>query len=171
MDGWEFKRLFYHPFCKNEIHKHGRHVCLQQPTSHILYPWSFSGTCRFTWFWREAIARRFSTKKIEKSLRKNSEKKQENICAKVSSLLKQEALSLQPYYKEIEAQVFSQKVWEIFKNIYFEKHLRMAASSSTFGVDIFQLVLCKKCWNPWKLRICKRISRNKFHFHQCLYKM
>ena len=53
---------------------------------------------------------------------------QENTCAAVTFQYSCRAGGPQLYYKEIPTQVLSCKYYEIFKNTYFEEHLRTAAS-------------------------------------------
>ena len=41
--------------------------------------------------------------------------------------------SLLFYYKETQTQVFSSEICEIFKNTYFEEHLRTTASGACYS--------------------------------------
>ena len=59
---------------------------------------------------------------IKTVLLKISQISQENTCAGVS---------FQLYQKETPAQVFSREICEIFKNTYFEEHMRTTASVAT----------------------------------------
>ena len=57
-----------------------------------------------------------------------SQNSQENPCARVSFLIKLQALSLQPYYKEALKQVFSCEFCKNSKITFFTEHLRATAS-------------------------------------------
>ena len=61
-------------------------------------------------------------------VRKGVEKFTEKHCTKVSFLIKLQAEACKLIKKEILAQVFPCEFCEIFKNTYFEEHLRTAAS-------------------------------------------
>ena len=64
----------------------------------------------------EAIVRRFSAKKVFLKILQNSH---ENTCARVSFLIKLQALAYNFIKKEALAQVFSFEFCEIFKKFYF----------------------------------------------------
>ena len=57
---------------------------------------------------------------VKKMFLKNSQNSQENTCARVAFLIK----------LQVEVQVFSYEVCEIFKNTSFTEHLRTTASDS-----------------------------------------
>ena len=44
--------------------------------------------------------------------------------------------------KEASAQIFSCEYWEVYKNAYFEEHLRMAASAFLFCENIHSFTAC-----------------------------
>ena len=60
---------------------------------------------------------------------------QENICARVSILIKLQASGLQLYLKNALAQVFSCEFWEISKSTFFTEHLWTTASEYEKVVD------------------------------------
>ena len=68
----------------------------------------------------EAVVQRSSVKKMFIEVSKNS---QENICTRVSFLIKLQASDLQLDLKKALAQVFSCEFCETSKNIFFIKHL------------------------------------------------
>ena len=55
---------------------------------------------------------------------KNSQNSQENICARLSVLIKFQVWDPQIYFKKTLAQVLSCALSEIFKIIFFIEHLR-----------------------------------------------
>ena len=53
----------------------------------------------------------------------------------LNSLLNKDA-DVQCYYKETPTQLFSFKICEIFKNIYFEEHMQTTASVAKVKVNV-----------------------------------
>ena len=78
----------------------------------------------------EAVAQRCSVKKV---FLKNFQNSQENICARVSFLLKLKAEAFKFIKKETLAQVFSCKFCEIFNNRFFYRTPRVAALYTSFS--------------------------------------
>ena len=87
----------------------------------------------------EAVVRKRSVKRVFLNILQNSE---ENNCAGVSFYTKLLANSCR---KEIAAHVFSYKICEIFKNIFFKEHLRMTDS----GHEVFQAIFYTYSRNIW----------------------
>ena len=75
----------------------------------------------------EAVVRKCSVKRLFLNILQNSE---ENTCARVSFY---EKLQVDYCRKEVAAHVFSYKIYEIFKNIFFKEHLRTTGS----GYEVF----------------------------------
>ena len=71
-----------------------------------------------------AVAGRCIVKKVLSEISQNS---QENICVRVSFLIKLQTWVLQLFKKETLAQMFSGEFCKIFKNIFFTKHLQWLA--------------------------------------------
>ena len=69
----------------------------------------------------KAVVRRHSVKKVFLELSQNS---QENICVRVSFLIKLQTLAYNFTKKETLAQVFSFEFRKISKNTFFTGHLR-----------------------------------------------
>ena len=76
-------------------------------------------------FFMEAVVQRCSVKKVFLKILQNS---QANTCARGSFLIKLQACNF--IKKESLAQVFSCEFCEIFKNIFFHRHLRWLLLSS-----------------------------------------
>ena len=76
----------------------------------------------------EAVACRCSVKKVFLEISQNS---QENVCARVSFLIKLHASGLQILVKKRLAQVFSCEFCEISKNTFSEEHLWVTAFNDT----------------------------------------
>ena len=64
-----------------------------------------------------------------KEVTKNFENLQEKACAEVTFFIKLQAGRLHLCQKRTRVQVLSSEFYEIFKNTYFPKHLRVAASN------------------------------------------
>ena len=69
----------------------------------------------------EAVVPRCSVKKMFLKISQNS---QENTSARVSFLIKLQAIACNFIKNEALAQVFSCEFWEIFKNIFVTEHLQ-----------------------------------------------
>ena len=87
----------------------------------------------------EAVVRKCSVKRVFLNISQISE---ENNCAGVSFSTKLRANYCR---KEIAAHVFSYKICEIFKNIFFKEHLRMTDS----GHEVFQAIFYTYSRNIW----------------------
>ena len=87
----------------------------------------------------EAVVRKCSVKRVFLNILQNSEK---NNCARASFSTK-----LQADYcrKKIATHVFSYKICEMFKNIFFKEHLRMTDS----GLEVFQAIFYTYSRNIW----------------------
>ena len=84
---------------------------------------------------------------------------QENTCVRVSFWWSCSPSGLQLYYKETPTQVFFSEYCEIFKNIYFEKHLWTTASVNS-KATIFQesLAFLPFKWNVLTSGICNLVG-------------
>ena len=72
------------------------------------------------------MKRKCSTRKL---FLKISQYSQENTCVGTFFLIKMQGFRTSNFKKKLEHRCFREH-WEIFKNIYFEEHLRTAASES-----------------------------------------
>ena len=75
-----------------------------------------------------------------------SENSQENICTRVSLLIKLQAESCSFIKKETLAQVFFCEFCEMFKNIFYERALPVAASSNNFSIGMSKEFHSARVW-------------------------
>ena len=70
---------------------------------------------------------------VKKGVREISQILQENTFVGVSF---KKLTGLELYWKETPTQVFSSEIFKIFKNTYFEEHLRMTASGARYSESV-----------------------------------
>ena len=110
----------------------------------------------------EAVVQRCSVKKVFLEISQNS---QGNTCARVSYLIKLQALVCKFIKQDTLAQTFSCEFCEISKNTFLHRTPLVAASENTKGISAeatVQRVLQKRCYEKFRRIHMKTFSRISF---------